>query len=251
MTYRVSLLHWGEIDYRAAWSRQESIASDVRSGGDDSLILVEHPPVYTYGRRVRPEHLLVAPEALTARGASLVESDRGGDITFHGPGQIVAYPVLDLKRRGIGPNEYVRGLEETVIQALRRFGVTAERSTGRPGVWVGDSKIGAIGVRLRGGVTTHGFALNVETDLSYFEAIVPCGISGAGVTSMKRELGFSPGIAAVQDALIADFENVFASTVRPPISFTESPEFAHLASVTRLTDAGSQPVREVALAHGH
>jgi lipoyl(octanoyl) transferase len=206
-------------EYNTAWERQEQAASEVRVGGTEALALVEHPPVYTFGRRVRPEHLLVASEELSKRGAQVVESDRGGDITFHGPGQIVGYPILDLKRRGIGPSEYVRGLEETLIRALDRFGIVAERSSGRPGVWAGNSKIAAIGVRLRGGVTTHGFALNVNTDLSWFEAIVPCGLSGAGVTSISRLStsslstfgGGHVSMAAVEDALVEAFEGVFDS----------------------------------------
>lgn len=211
MTYRVRLSIWGRTDYEEAWENQEVLAAAVREGAEDRLVFVEHPPVYTFGRRVRPENLLAAPEALAERGARVVESDRGGDITFHGPGQVVAYPILSLRRRGIGPNDYVRGLEETLIRALAGFGIDAARSAGRPGVWVGGDKIAAIGVRLRGGVTTHGFALNVTTDLSFFKAIVPCGISGAGVTSIERESRAAPDIEAVHDALLAAFGDVFES----------------------------------------
>jgi lipoate-protein ligase B len=229
VTYKVHLLRWGLTDYRKAWEEQEKLASQTRDGGPESLVLVEHLPVYTFGRRVRPEHLLVAAEELSVRGAQLVESDRGGDITFHGPGQVVGYPVLDLKRRAIGPNEYVRGLEETLIRALDRFGIVAERSAGRPGVWVGNSKIAAIGVRLRGGITTHGFALNVNTDLSWFQAIIPCGLSGAGVTSIASVFGGGDvSMAAAQDALVEAFEGVFYSQLLLPeaIPSPSRPELA-------------------------
>ncbi|MGE0056838.1 MAG: lipoyl(octanoyl) transferase LipB [Dehalococcoidia bacterium] len=251
MSYRVHLLRWGRKAYRNAWEEQEAAASDVRAGGEDCLVLVEHPPVYTFGRRVRPEHLLVAAEELTKRGAEVVESDRGGDITFHGPGQIVGYPILDLKRRGIGPNEYVRGIEEVLIRALDRFGIVAERAAGRPGVWVGNRKIAAIGVRLRGGVTTHGFALNVCTDLSWFEAIVPCGLNGFGVTSIGEETvehevggGFT-SLPDVENALVTAFEGVFDSEMIVN-SHTKPGE-----PRTPLKNAWNGPSREAVLAHGH
>jgi lipoate-protein ligase B len=198
---------------------------------------VEHLPVYTFGRRVRSEHLLVAAHELNLRGADVVESDRGGDITFHGPGQIVGYPILDLKKRGLGPSDYVRGLEEVLIRALDRFGIVAMRSPGRPGVWVGNSKIAALGVRVRGGVTTHGFALNVSTDLSWFDAIIPCGLTGAGVTSMEAQVGGGHfKISDVEDALVTEFEGVFDSDVIVPT----------------FTAAGTSTIeREAVLAHGH
>lgn len=175
------------------------------------MALLQHAPVFTFGRRVREEHLLVDPDELRSRGARVIVSDRGGDITFHGPGQIVAYPVLDLRRRGLGPIEYVRRLEDVVIQALHTCGLRGERHSGRPGVWVDGAKIGAIGVRVQGSVTTHGFALNVEPDLAWFNAIVPCGISDASVTSMERLLGRSPGLPSVEEAVIASFADIFDS----------------------------------------
>ncbi len=247
MSYRVHLLRWGRKAYRNAWEEQETVASDVRAGGDDLLALVEHPPVYTFGRRVRPEHLLVASDELSKRGAEVVESDRGGDITFHGPGQIVGYPILDLKRRGIGPNEYVRGLEETLLRALDRFGIVAERAAGRPGVWVGNRKVAAIGVRLRGGVTTHGFALNVSTDLSWFEAIVPCGLNGFGVTSMEHEVGGGfASLSDVEDALVTAFEGVFDSEMI--VNSHTKPGEPRTPLKSAMTE---NSLKEVALAHGH
>jgi lipoate-protein ligase B len=211
VSYRVRLLNRGFTDYLQAWREQQLIAEAVRDGEPEALILIQHAPVYTFGRRVRPEHLLASLDALEARGATVIESDRGGDITFHGPGQLVAYPILDLKRRGLGPREYVRGLEETIILTLQHLGIDGKRWAGRPGVWVGGSKIAALGVRVSGGVTTHGLALNVETDLSWFEAIVPCGIPGTGVTSIERELGSSPGMCLVENELEGAFEDVFDS----------------------------------------
>lgn len=233
MTYRVKLYHWRQLPYREAWEQQERLAATVRQGGSEVLVFVEHPPVYTFGRRMRPEHLLVDPATLRDRGAEVIESDRGGDITFHGPGQIVCYPILDLKQRELGPSAYVRNLEETVIRALASLGIASEREPGRPGVWIEGRKIAAIGVRLRGGVTTHGFAVNVNTDLSWFDAIVPCGLSGAGVTSVSHFFGGGTvAVAAVEDALVEAFEGVFHSRV--------------------VRDAATSiEEREVALAHGH
>ena len=164
----------------------------------------QHPPVYTFGRRVRPENLLVTPT-----GAEVIESDRGGDVTYHGPGQLVAYPILDLRQRHLGAADYVRLLEAVMIRSAAAFGIDACRVPGRPGVWAGGAKLGAVGVRIQGGVTTHGLALNVATDLARFDAIVPCGLSGVRVTSLERELGYSPHIEEVEDAMIGAFETVF------------------------------------------
>ncbi|HLF77738.1 MAG TPA: lipoyl(octanoyl) transferase LipB [Dehalococcoidia bacterium] len=201
-------------DYAEAWRWQLQAADEVRSGAAESLALLQHLPVFTFGRRVHPEHLLVDRAELRARGASLVESDRGGDVTFHGPGQIVCYPILDLRRRGLGSADYVRLLEQTMISALRHFGITAGTVPSRPGVWVQGDKIGAIGVRVQGGVTTHGFALNVDTDLSWFDAILPCGLADADVTSMRR-LGASADIEDVEDALLDEFSYLFECNFEP------------------------------------
>ncbi len=244
MTNRVRFFRPGVVNYYSAWDWQNETADTVREGADEALALLQHPPVFTFGRHIRPEHLLISADELTARGASLVESDRGGDITFHGPGQIVGYPILDLKRRGLGPNEYVRCLEEVLIRTCASFGVEASRAAGRPGVWVSPdhvpcsllpapAKIAALGVRVRGGVTTHGFALNVETDLSWFGAIVPCGIMDAGVTSLAQLLGESPGIEAVEATLAAAFEAVFE------------------AELVEETPISAPPGKEAVLAHGH
>ncbi|MBF6599246.1 MAG: lipoyl(octanoyl) transferase LipB [Dehalococcoidia bacterium] len=215
MGTRCTLLRPGLTDYQRAWRLQRRLADAVRAGGEPALILLEHPPTYTLGARGAGEHLLLSREALAAGGASVIESDRGGDVTFHGPGQLVAYPIFDLRRFGLGPVSYVRGLEAVCIATVGCFGVVAGRVAGRPGVWVRgtggrpDAKIAAIGVRVSRGVTTHGFALNVNTDLRWFDHIVPCGIRDAGVTSLRETTGAPAGMAAVEDALIAAFAAEF------------------------------------------
>ena len=211
MSRPLRLYRLPQVEYETAWRWQNELAEGVRNGADEALLLLQHPPVYTFGRRIRPEHLLANTEELEQRGAEVIESDRGGDITFHGPGQIVGYPILNLRQRGLGAADYVHALEEVLIRTLHRFGLPGERSPGRPGVWVGAAKVGPIGVHVSRGVTTHGFALNVETDLTWFDAIVPCGISDAAVTSIECLLGRSPGLLAVEDALIDTFGKVFHS----------------------------------------
>lgn len=205
----------GYVPYDIAWRWQLASAGEVRNGALEACALLEHAPVFTFGRRVRYDHLLVDPARLRSRGAAIVESDRGGDVTFHGPGQIVAYPILDLRSRRLGASEYVCRLEEVTMGALLAFGVRGERSAGRPGVWVDGAKIAAIGVRVHHGVSMHGLALNVETDLSWFDAIVPCGISDAGVTSLARLLDPCPSLPAVMDAFCGAFAAVFDSELVP------------------------------------
>jgi lipoate-protein ligase B len=216
--------------YADAWRWQLEAAAAVRAGGDERMALLQHPAVYTLGRRLRPEHLLVPPEVLRARGAAVVQTNRGGDVTFHGPGQLVAYPILDVRSRGLGPVEYVRLLEATILHTLARFGIEAFCVRGRPGVWTAVGKIAAIGVRIEGGVSLHGFALNVETDLAWFDAIVPCGIADAGVTSMQAVLGASPGLPAVADAVTQELAAVFESTLvddLPALNAVRLREAAH------------------------
>jgi lipoate-protein ligase B len=197
---------------------QHDRADALRAGGAETLILLEHPPVYTLGVRGKSEHVLASETALRARGAEVVRTDRGGDVTFHGPGQIVGYPILDLRRRNIGPATYVRMLQQVLIDALSRFDIEATCVEGRPGAWTRGEKIAAIGVRVSRGVTTHGFALNVNTDLSYFDDIIPCGITDATVTSMQRELGAPQDVRAVEDAIIEAFEGVFGTSISEPAS---------------------------------
>ncbi|MEX2430716.1 MAG: lipoyl(octanoyl) transferase LipB, partial [Dehalococcoidia bacterium] len=163
----------------------------------DTLLLLEHAPVYTAGRRSLPEHVRATLQA------ALVETDRGGQVTYHGPGQLVGYPILALAEHGLGPKAYVRALENALVDALASFGVQGHREEGLTGVWTAYGKIAAIGVKIARGVTIHGFALNVSTDLSAYEAIVPCGIEGRPVTAMAQVLGQPPAMAAVRHAVVS------------------------------------------------
>jgi lipoyl(octanoyl) transferase len=226
MPRNIRLYRLGLTPYNDAWVWQRATADAVREGAGEALALLQHPPVYTFGRRVHPENLIVTPT-----DAEVIESDRGGDVTYHGPGQLVAYPILDLRRRNLGAADYVRLLEETMIRASAVFGVEAQRVPGRPGVWAGESKLGAIGVRVQGGVTTHGLALNIDPDIARFDAIVPCGLSGITVTSLARELGHTPVLAAVEDALIEAFEAVFDSRCQTHEPTQLTPQAAHSPSL--------------------
>jgi lipoate-protein ligase B len=206
---RIALLRPGLVPYGEALDLQRRTADGVRAGGDEALILLEHPPTYTLGVRGRESNLLLPLEAFASRGAEIVRTDRGGDVTFHGPGQVVGYPILNLRVRGMGPAAYVRALERLLIEALAALGIGAARDPGRPGVWTDGAKIAALGVRVSGGVTTHGFALNVNTDLAWFDSIVPCGIRDAGVTSMQAIAGHPFELHEVEGALIDAFATVF------------------------------------------
>jgi lipoate-protein ligase B len=206
---RCALLRPGLVEYDDALELQRRIAGAVRAGADEALILLEHPPTYTLGVRGRESNLLLPVDALELQGARVVRTDRGGDVTFHGPGQVVGYPIVNLRQRSKGPVWYVRAIEQLLIDTLGGFGISAERAAGRPGVWARGAKIGAIGVRVSGGVTTHGFALNVNTDLWYFEHIVPCGIEDAGVTSMQVLTGEMFAMRDVEDALASAFAHLF------------------------------------------
>lgn len=198
----------GLMPYREAWALQRELAEQRKRGeGKDQLLLLEHPHVLTLGRNAHTENLLVSPERLAELGIDLVEIDRGGDITYHGPGQIVGYPVVDLREWKRDVVAYIRGLEDVVLRALRRFGVTGARDASATGVWVEGAKICAMGVHISRWVTTHGFALNWTTDLRFFEYIVPCGLRRP-VTSMEK-LGVRAERGAVLDALAAAFAEVF------------------------------------------
>ena len=167
----------------------------------DTILFVEHPPVYTLGRSTDANHLLWDRETLQTKGIELVETDRGGDVTFHGPGQIVAYPIVDLAARGLGVRDYIFRLEGAVIETLKVLGLDAGRDARNRGVWIGNAKICAIGIRVSRHTTMHGLALNVNTDLSLFSGIVPCGLADADVTSVAEELGAPQDMDAVRDIL--------------------------------------------------
>ena len=201
--------HLGTVDYLRAWDLQLSVADQVRRGeSPNTLLLLEHPPVYTLGRLSKPEHILLDQTEVEARGVSVVETDRGGQVTFHGPGQLVAYPVVDLRGWG-GPVKYVRTLEQVILNTLRDLEVQAHLVEGLTGVWVNETvtgaKIAAIGVKISGGVAFHGLSINVNTDLSYYESIVPCGIEDRPVTSMAQVLGEPVDEEAVRYSLTYQF----------------------------------------------
>jgi lipoyl(octanoyl) transferase len=180
----------GTMPYGDALALQRAVARARIAGeiGEDLLLLVEHPPVVTLGRSSKERHLLASPQLLAARGVELFEVERGGDVTFHGPGQLVGYPIIDLKRHKQDLHWYLRQVEEALIRAVAPFGIVGERSAGYTGVWTQGRKLASIGVHARDWVTWHGFALNVTTDLSYFDLIVPCGIAAVQMTSAGREL---------------------------------------------------------------
>jgi lipoyl(octanoyl) transferase len=200
------------VPYAEALALQRSLVDERRAGViGDTLLLVEHPHVITLG--VRGDggraHLLATPEVLASRGIELHETGRGGDITYHGPGQLVGYPILDLKPDRCDVHRYVRDLEEVLIRTVSDYGIEAGRIAGLTGVWVGDEKLAAIGVRIARWITSHGFALNVGTNLDYFELIVPCGIADRGVTSLSRLLDRPIDMAEVAERAAEHFANIF------------------------------------------
>jgi len=213
---RCFLLKPGRVEYAAAWELQRRLVEARRAGEiGDVLVLLEHPHVYTLGRRADEVHVLVDQAGLAAIGATLFRIDRGGDVTYHGPGQIVGYPILDLKRRGADVHQYVHDLEEAIIGTLAGYGLAAGRSEGYPGVWVGDAKVAAIGVKVAHWVSSHGFALNVDPDLSYFGHIVPCGLHERGVTSIAQLLGRPVDLAEAMTRVEARFAEVFGCELIP------------------------------------
>ena len=199
---RAVLSSWSRLQRRLVAARQEGRVPDV-------LVFVEHPPTYTLGRSARREHLLVDAATLDKLEASVIETDRGGDVTFHGPGQLVGYPIVDLKSWKPDVHEYLRALEALLIDAVREFGIQATREEGLTGVWHPRGKLAAIGVRVSRWVTSHGFALNVATDLEYFKHIVPCGIFGRTVTSMEHVLEAPVALGPVKNAAARAFARVF------------------------------------------
>ena len=199
------VVHLGTVEYRGAWELQVNLARAVRDGErPNTLLLLEHPPTYTLGRLSQAGHILLSPEELERRGISVCETDRGGLATYHGPGQLVAYPVVDLREWG-GPLKYVRTLEQVIIATLSDFQLQGHLKDGITGVWVHDGKIAAIGVKISRGVAFHGLAINVNTDLSYFSHIVPCGIPDLLVTSIAQESGRPENMEMAQYSLVYRF----------------------------------------------
>jgi lipoyl(octanoyl) transferase len=216
----------GRRDYAPTWSLQQRLQQRLIEAKRDGeivphlLLLVEHPPVYTLGKSGDPANLLLGEDELAERGASFHEIDRGGDITYHGPGQLVAYPILDLDRLFTDLGRYLRTLEEVVIRTCAEYGVRGNRVEGRTGVWIGpdergpERKVCAMGIRCSRWVTMHGLALNANTDLRFFGHIVPCGIDDRGVTSLERELGAPVDEDDVQAHLLRHFADCFEVDVR-------------------------------------
>lgn len=230
-TKMVEFRDLGKMKYKDAWDYQENllkgnleVKAKLNSDGAESfnsitttnyLLLVEHPPVYTLGKSGKIDHVLISEEERNARNIQFFQTNRGGDITFHGPGQIVGYPILDLEKFYTDIGRYLRELEEVIILTLKDFDIRGERSKGETGVWIDSTvkgkerKICAMGVRCSRWITMHGFALNVNTDLTYFDHIIPCGIPDKKVTSIKEELGHEVEMSTVKEKIVKNFENVF------------------------------------------
>jgi lipoyl(octanoyl) transferase len=220
----------GRMGYAEALELQRQVARDRISGAipQDVLLLVEHPPVVTLGRSTKQKNMISSPAFLASKGVELFEVERGGDVTFHGPGQLVGYPIIDLKRHRLDLHWYLRQVEEALIRTLAHYDIPGERSTGFTGVWTKGRKIASIGVHARDWVTWHGFALNVTTDLSYFDFIVPCGIDGVTMTSIQKELSLrgDSSVATLDEAgklAAVAFGEVFdlATVDRPALVVTE------------------------------
>jgi lipoyl(octanoyl) transferase len=204
----------GNVSYSDGLALQEKAVERVRSGkGPEQLLLLEHPHVFTLGRGADSANILAGKDQLQSHSIEVHETGRGGDVTYHGPGQLVGYPIINLKPDRCDVHRYVRDVEEVLIRTIADFGVTGRRIPGLTGVWVGNEKIGAIGVRIARWITSHGFALNVSTDLNYFQMIVPCGISDKGVTSLSRLTGRQIEMLEVAESASKHFGEVFARTV--------------------------------------
>jgi len=222
----------GRAEYKQVWDYQESLLQDnvriktdarqrdIQADTTNYLLFVEHPPVYTLGKSGHMEHVLIDEDSMLQKGIQFFKINRGGDITFHGPGQIVGYPILDLERFYTDIGKYLRNLEEVIILTLKTYGIEGQRSEGETGVWIEpgvkgrERKICAIGVRCSRWITMHGFAFNVNTDLDYFGNIVPCGIQDKQVTSLEKELGHPLDIEAVKAEVRRRFEEVFDVELR-------------------------------------
>jgi len=200
----------GIIDYQEAWDLQHKIFNQkIAEKIEDTLLLLEHPHTYTIGKGGSISNLVFSEEELKKRKISLYNIDRGGDITYHGPGQIVGYPIIDLKNWEQDTHKYLRTLEEVVIASLKEFGIVAHRDKEHTGVWIDDNKICAIGIKVSRWITMHGFALNVNTDMALFNGIIPCGITDKGVTSMEIELGKKIELSEMKKIIKNKFAEIF------------------------------------------
>ena len=247
----VTVCHLGRVAYEAAWDLQKQVQARLiaakRQEPPEALahvmLLVEHPPVYTLGRSGNASNLLLSEDALATRGARFYHIGRGGDITYHGPGQLVGYPLLDLDRFFTDLHRYMRTLEEVLIHTCADYGLQAGRVAGRTGVWIGpdargpERKIGALGIRCSRWVTMHGFAFNLNTDLSFFDHIIPCGINDRGVTSLAREQGRPADEADARTRLLGHFADCFGAQ---PTYLEHEAAFAYLEDLLAVHDLQSQ-----------
>lgn len=209
----LSVMRLGAVEYGEALELQRRLLEEVRTGArPDTLVLLTHPPVVTMGRGSTASHVLLTQEQLRERGIALWETDRGGDVTFHGPGQIVGYALFDLRVHGQDLHRFLRRMEEAILRALESLGIEGRRIPGLTGVWVGDRKVCAIGIKVSRWISMHGFALNVDTDLGFFDVIVPCGIRDRGVTSLAELLGGRVERRRVEDELVAAFAAEYGLT---------------------------------------
>jgi lipoyl(octanoyl) transferase len=248
-------LRMGRLEYEPAWSLQQALQArliDAKRSTPPELIphlllLVEHPPVYTLGKSGDRGNLLVDKAGLEKQGATFVHIDRGGDITYHGPGQLVGYPILDLDRVYRDIHRYLRDLEEAIIRTCQSKALSATRVPGRTGVWIGpdargpERKIAAMGIRCSRWVTMHGFAFNLNTELSRYDAIVPCGIRDRGVTSLADELGSPVDEPRIQDELLGHFADIFGFEIRLLESGDATPFIEAYLDKDRVVESGSSP----------
>ncbi len=200
----------GIIDYQRAWDLQKDLLSHRNKGEiADTLLLLEHPHTYTLGKVADPNNLIGSKEYLEENKISVYNIDRGGDITYHGPGQVVGYPIIDLKDWHMDTHLYLRSLEETIIKVCAEYGLETGRREGFTGVWIEDRKICAIGIKVSRWITMHGFAFNINTDLAYFDGIIPCGIKDKEVTSLEKELGHTIELNEIKEKIINNFRDIF------------------------------------------
>lgn len=214
MTRPLEVRRLGVVPYGEALEMQRALVEERRAGRvPDLLLLLQHPPVITLGVRADAAraNIVAGADRLAGLGIDVCETGRGGDVTYHGPGQVVGYPILDLRPDRCDVHKYVRDLEEVMIRVCGDYGVRAERVRGLTGTWIGKDKIGAIGIRISRWITSHGFAFNVTTDVDFFNLIVPCGIADRGVTSLEKQIGRTPAITEVEDRFVLRFSEVFES----------------------------------------
>ena len=205
----MQILDLGRISYQDALAKQLDVLAQVQGGAEDTLLLLELPPALTLGASFHPENLLHPTDWYEEKGIQVLPTDRGGDITYHGPGQLIGYPIFDIAKHGKDLHRWMRDLEETVIVALQEFDLKGERLDVNSGVWINENKVCAIGIKVKRWVSMHGIAINCDTDLSPFSTIVPCGIRSHGVTSISQELGRVVTVEDFAPALIRGFQTVF------------------------------------------